>query len=297
MSGRPKKFVLLGAAGFIAPRHMKAIKETGNLLIAAMDKSDSVGIIDSFFPDAEFFTDFEELDDFVSRNPADFASICTPNHLHFYHISWAMRRGMDVICEKPLVLNPKHLDELEKLEAETGKKIYAVLQLRLHPSVQALREMVLGSKGKIYDIKLNYITTRGKWYYKSWKGDLNKSGGVVVNIGIHFLDMLIWIFGDVKNVEVHQKDPVRKMKGYLELEKARVEWFLSLDYEDLPEEIRKKGQRTYRSLTIEGKEFEFSKGFEDLHTELYRQVFDGKGFGIEDVRPSIELAWRINHEL
>jgi len=295
-----KRFALIGAAGYIAPRHMKAIKDTGNNLVAALDKCDSVGIIDHYFPEADFFTEFERFDRHIDKlkrkgKPIDYVSICSPNYLHDAHIRWALRIGADAICEKPLVLNPWNLDALEELEKETGRKVWNILQLRVHPNVLKLKEKVEKNPNKIYEIDLLYLTGRGKWYFYSWKGDLRKSGGVATNIGIHFFDMLIWIFGKVKHFEVHYSDPIKKMAGYLELEKAKVRWFLSVDLKDLPEEVVKQGKRTYRSLLIEGEEFNFDSGFTDLHTEVYRKILEGKGFGISDARPSIELVYQLRN--
>ena len=298
-----KNFVLIGAAGYIAPRHMKAIKDTGNNLLAAVDPNDSVGIIDSYFPDAHFFVEFERFDRHVDKLrrrgvKVDYASICSPNYLHDAHIRWALRSGIDAICEKPLVLNPWNLDALKEIEEETGKRIYNILQLRVHPSIVALKDRIekeYKGKNKKYLIDLTYITTRGRWYFVSWKGNLEKSGGVATNIGIHFFDMLIWIFGAVKHQEVHYSEPLKKMSGYIELEKAEVRWFLSVDFNDLPDEVKAKNQRTYRSITFDGEEIEFSGGFTDLHTVVYKDILNGGGFGVEDARPSIELVYRIRN--
>jgi UDP-N-acetyl-2-amino-2-deoxyglucuronate dehydrogenase len=298
-----KRFALIGAGGYIAPRHMKAIKDTGNILVAAMDRCDSVGIIDSYFPNADFFTEFERFDRHIDKlkrkgEKIDYVSICSPNYLHDAHIRWTLRSGADAICEKPLVLNPWNLDGLEEIEKETGKKVYNILQLRVHPSIIALKEKIqkeYQQKGKKYNVDLSYITSRGKWYFVSWKGVLEKSGGVATNIGIHFFDMLIWIFGDVKHTEVHYSEPLKKMGGFIELEKANVRWFLSVDYNDLPEHIKQKGQRTYRSITFDGEEIEFSEGFTDLHTVVYQDILNGGGFGINDARPSIELVYQIRN--
>ena len=294
-----KRFALIGAAGYIAPRHMKAIKDTGNVLIAAMDRCDSVGIIDTYFPDADFFTEFERFDRHIDKlrrsgNGIDYVSICSPNYLHDAHIRFALRNEADAICEKPLVLNPWNLDALQEIEEETGKKIYNILQLRVHPAIISLKKKVESeykTRSSKYKIDLSYITSRGKWYFISWKGDINKSGGVATNIGIHFFDMLIWIFGNVKHYEVHYSEHLKKMAGYLELEKAEVRWFLSVDSKDLPETAVKEGKRTYRSITLEGNEIEFSGGFTDLHTVVYQKILEGKEFGIEDARPSIELVY------
>ena len=298
-----KRFVLIGAAGYIAPRHMKAIKDTGNVLVAALDKCDSVGIIDSYFPEADFFTEFERFDRHIDKlrrkgEKIDYVSICSPNYLHDAHIRFAMRSGADAICEKPLVLNPWNLDALEEIEEESGHKVYNVLQLRVHPSIVELKKKIdeeYRTRDKKYNIDLTYITSRGKWYFISWKGDLSKSGGVATNIGIHFFDMLMWIFGSVQHSEVHYSEPLRKMAGYIELERAHVRWFLSVDYNDLPEEIKQKGQRTYRSITVDGEEIEFSGGFMDLHMVVYKDILEGGGFGIKEARPSIELVYQIRN--
>lgn len=293
-----KNFALIGAAGYIAPRHMKAIKETGNNLVAALDKHDNVGILDSYFPNADFFTEFERFDRHLDKlkrkgQNVDYVSICSPNYLHDSHIRFALKHGADAICEKPLVLNPWNVDALAEIEKETGKKIYTILQLRLHPSIIALREKILnGQKDKVYDVDLRYITSRGNWYQTSWKGDESKSGGIATNIGIHFFDMLIWIFGSVKDskVKTHEKDHA---EGYLELERGRVRWFLSINYQHIPENMKAAGKRTYRSLTIENQELEFSEGFTDLHTLSYQEILKGNGFGIQDARASIEVVQAI----
>ncbi|GAA4728054.1 Gfo/Idh/MocA family protein [Flavisolibacter ginsenosidimutans] len=294
-------FALIGAAGFIAPRHFKAIKETGNNLVAALDKFDSVGIMDSYFPQASFFTEFERFDRHLEKlnragNSIDYLSICSPNYLHDSHIRFGLRHGATVICEKPLVLNPWNIDALEQLQAETGKKIYQILQLRLHPHLQALKEKVeAANPSETFDLDLTYITSRGNWYYSSWKGDIAKSGGVATNIGIHFFDMLIWIFGAVKEtvVHVHTHD---RAAGFIQLERARVRWFLSINEETLPAEVREKKQRTYRSIKLKGEEIEFSEGFADLHTKSYQQILDGDGFTVEEALPSINLAHRIRQQ-
>ena len=293
-----KNFALIGAAGYVAPRHMKAIKETGNDLVAALDKHDNVGILDSYFPKAHFFTEFERFDRHLDKlkrkgQNVDYVSICSPNYLHDSHIRFALKHGADAICEKPLVLNPWNVDALEEIERETGKKIYTILQLRLHPAIIALRDKIQKSaKDKIYDVDLRYITSRGNWYHVSWKGEVTKSGGIATNIGIHFFDMLIWIFGSVKKneVKVHDNDHA---EGYLELERARVNWFLSINYDHIPDEIKRTGKRTFRTLTIENEELEFSEGFTDLHTLSYQQILTGNGFGISDARPSIEVVHTI----
>ena len=296
-----KNFSLIGAAGYIAPRHMKAIKETNNTIIAALDTFDSVGVIDSFFPQTAFFTEFERFDRHISKLQfdknisLDYVSICTPNYLHDAHIRFGLRQNADVICEKPLVLNPWNIDELQKMEKKTGKKVWNILQLRVHPSIIALKEKIEnGPKDKVYDIDLTYLTSRGNWYYTSWKGDIAKSGGIATNIGVHFFDMLSWIFGDLKQNVVHVNSHDRAA-GYLEFNQARVRWFLSINAETLPEEIKAKGQRTYRSITIEGEELEFSGGFTDLHTEVYKGVLEGNGYGIEDARQAIEIVHSIRN--
>ena len=295
-----KNFGLIGLGGYIAVRHLRAIKDTGNNLLAALDKFDSVGIIDSYFPDADFFVEFERFDRHIEKlkrkgTNLDYISICTPNYLHDAHIRMALRSGADAICEKPLVLNPWNIDALQEIEKETGHKVNTILQLRLHPSIVALKEKIdNGPKDKIYDIDLTYLTSRGHWYYTSWKGDKHKSGGIATNIGIHFYDMLSWIFGDIKTniTHLHEHD---RAAGYLEFEKARVRWFLSINYDVIPEEIKAKGQRTYRSITVDGEEIEFSGGFFDLHTKSYENIIAGKGFGLDDARKSIEIVHQIRN--
>lgn len=293
-----KRFALIGAAGYIAPRHMKAIKESGNDLIAAFDPYDGVGIMDSNFPNADFFTEFERFDrhiDKLRRNgtPIDYISICSPNYLHDAHIRFGLRNGCHVICEKPLVLNPWNIDALSEIEAETGKKVFTILQLRLHPGIIALREKVKqGPPDKVYDINLKYITSRGKWYHHSWKGDLSKSGGIATNIGVHFFDMLTWIFGDVQQNELisHTADTA---SGKLVFEKANVSWMLSIDYNEIPEAVKQQGKRTFRTLTMEGEEVEFSDGFTELHTQSYSEILRGNGFGLQDCRKAIEIVSNI----
>ncbi len=296
-----KNFALIGAAGYIAPRHLKAIKDTNNNLIAALDSFDSVGIMDSYFPDADFFVETERFDRHLEKLKydkgvaVDYMSICTPNYLHDSHIRMALRRGADAICEKPLVLNPWNLDALQKMERESGKKVYNILQLRVHQSIIDLKKKIEAApKDKIFDVDLTYLTSRGHWYYTSWKGDVTKSGGIATNIGVHFYDMLSYIFGDVKKnvVHVHTHD---RAAGYLELERARVRWFLSINYDVLPEEVKAKGQRTYRSITIEGEELEFSGGFTDLHTRVYEGILEGNGYGLEDARQAIEIVHDIRN--
>ncbi|HFE63096.1 MAG TPA: Gfo/Idh/MocA family oxidoreductase [Caldithrix sp.] len=299
---KAKNFALIGAAGYIAPRHMKAIRDTGNKLVAATDPFDSVGILDSYFDDVDFFTEFERFDRHAEKlrrenagREIHYVSICSPNYLHDAHIRFSLRIGADAICEKPLVMNPWNLDALAELEQESGRKVFNLLQLRVHPSIVALKEKVEKTHNhKKYDIDLTYITSRGNWYFYSWKGDVEKSGGVATNIGIHFFDMLIWIFGPVKHYEVHYADR-KKAGGFIELDKAVVRWFLSLDKRDLPEKAVKEGKPTYRSIMINEEEFEFSGGFNDLHTVVYRKILNGSGFGIEDARPSIEIAYNIRN--
>jgi UDP-N-acetyl-2-amino-2-deoxyglucuronate dehydrogenase len=296
-----KNFAMMGAAGYIAPRHMKAISDTGNSLIAALDPFDSVGVIDSYFPNADFFTEFERFDRHISKLQfeknvnLDYVSICTPNYLHDSHIRFSLRQGADAICEKPLVLNPWNVDALQKLEKDTGNRIWNILQLRTHPIIIALKNKIdNGPKNKIYDVDLAYLTSRGHWYYTSWKGDVTKSGGIATNIGVHFYDMLSWIFGDVKGNKIHLHTHDRA-SGFLELERARVRWFLSINEDVLPERIRKSGQRTYRSITIEGEELEFSGGFSELHTRSYEEILKGNGYGIEDARQAIEIVHDIRN--
>jgi UDP-N-acetyl-2-amino-2-deoxyglucuronate dehydrogenase len=296
----PLNFALIGAAGFIAPRHLKAIKDTNNILLAALDKFDSVGIMDSFFPNADFFTEYERFDRHIDKlrrknTKIDYVSICSPNYLHDSHIRFALRSQANAISEKPLVLNPWNIDGLVEIEKETGKKVFNVLQLRLHPAIIALREKILnGPADKIYDIDLTYITSRGNWYHTSWKGDVSKSGGVATNIGVHFFDMLSWIFGPVKESVVHVSMP-DKVAGYFMLGKARVRWFLSIDSNDLPAAIKEKGQRTYRSITMDNTEIEFSEGFTDLHTKTYEHILSGQGFGLLEARQAIETVFTIRN--
>lgn len=292
-----KNFALIGVGGYVAPRHLKAIKETGNRLIAAADPNDSVGILDSHFNDVSFFVEFERFDrhaEKLRRQGEDkrihYVSICSPNYLHDAHIRFALRIGADAICEKPLVLNPWNLDALAELEKESGGKIYNILQLRVHPSLIKLREEILKSNSsKKHEVELSYITSRGIWYQISWKGHIARSGGLATNIGIHFFDLLIWLFGGVEHQEVHLSNSNRTC-GYIELERAKVKWYLSVDRDDLPKSAVADGKPTFRSITIDGKEVEFSGGFTDLHTIVYQDIMDGGGFGIEDARPSIELA-------
>ncbi|HON17657.1 MAG TPA: Gfo/Idh/MocA family oxidoreductase [Salinivirgaceae bacterium] len=295
-----KRFALIGIGGYIAPRHLKAIAETNNQLVAALDPFDSVGIIDSFFPDCDFFVEFERFDRHIdklrrSKMPIDYVSICSPNYLHDAHIRFALRQNAEAICEKPLVLNPWNVEALIELQQEFGKKINTILQLRLHPVIIELKNEIDRNPEKIYDIDLTYITSRGKWYDYSWKGDISKSGGVATNIGIHFFDMLTWIFGPKIQSKVFLREP-HKSSGFLQLKKANVRWFLSIDYHDLPEDVKSKGQRTFRSIVIDNKLIEFSEGFTDLHTESYRKILNGEGFGPETTRESIEIAYEIRNQ-
>jgi UDP-N-acetyl-2-amino-2-deoxyglucuronate dehydrogenase len=295
-------FALTGAAGYVAPRHLKAIQETGNQLVAAVDPHDSVGILDQFFPDSAFFTEIERFDRHLEKlrrgpmeNRVHYVSVCSPNYLHDAHIRLALRVGAHVICEKPLVITPWNLDVLAELEEEYGRKIFNVLQLRVHPKLIALRERLRENAGGRHRVKLHYVTSRGTWYRYSWKGDENRSGGIATNIGIHFFDMLIWFFGGVQSSIVRVKEAYR-MGGELELERADVDWFLSIDQEDLPESLRGV-QPTYRSITVDGEEIEFSGGFRDLHTIVYEDALGGGGFGIEDARPSIEFVHSLRNAI
>lgn len=296
-----KNFALIGAAGYIASRHMKAIKDTGNELVAALDKHDCVGTIDSYFPEADFFIEFERLDRHIekfnrSRNQSlDYVSICSPNYLHDSHIRAALKWGAHAICEKPLVLNPWNLDALEEIQNETGKNIYTILQLRHHPTIIELKKKVEASEpDKVFDIDLTYITSRGKWYYTSWKGDLTKSGGIATNIGVHFFDMLSWVFGEIEEIIVHQHAHDRA-SGILRFKKANVRWFLSINSETLPESVKVKGQRTFRAIEIDGEELEFSDGFTDLHTTSYEAILNGTGYTIADTRQAIEIVYKIRN--
>lgn len=293
-----KNFALIGAAGYVAPRHMKAIKETGNNLVAALDKHDNVGILDSYFPEAHFFTEFERFDRHLDKlkrkgQSIDFVSICSPNYLHDSHIRFALKHGANAICEKPLVLNPWNLDALEEIQKETGKMIFTILQLRHHPTIIALKDRIEKAGGdKVYNVDLQYITCRGNWYHSSWKGEVSKSGGIATNIGIHFFDMLLWIFGCVKTMELEALD-AQTAQGYLRLEQANIRWKLSIDHKALPAAVKEKGQRTFRSLRMEGEEIEFSEGFTDLHSVSYKNILKGSGFGLQDARPSIQLVHQI----
>lgn len=296
-----KNFVLIGAAGYIAPRHMMAIKETGNNLIAAYDPYDGVGIIDSYFPKAHFFTEFERFDRHIEKlkregTTIDYVSICSPNYLHDSHIRYGLRIGADVICEKPLVLNPWNVDALIDLEKDYDNKVNTVLQLRHHNAILDLKSKIdNGPKDKVYDIDLTYITSRGNWYYTSWKGDESKSGGIASNIGVHFFDMLQWIFGPMQDFTVNEKSHDTNT-GTLVLECAKVNWYLSIKAENLPESVKSKGIATYRTLSIEGEEIEFSKGFTDLHTVSYREILEGKGYGLADAKNAIEIVSQIRNK-
>ena len=300
MDTEKSNFALVGVAGYIAIRHIKAIKETNNHLVAALDKFDSVGFLDSYFPNADFFTEFERFDRHIEMlkrvdTHVDYVSICSPNFLHDSHIRFALRNNAFAICEKPIVLNPWNVEALQSYEKEMDKKVFNILQLRLHPSIIALKkEIENGPKDKIYDIDLSYITSRGNWYHFSWKGDKTKSGGIATNIGVHFFDMLTWIFGDVEKNTVNISED-KTVSGYLELKRARVRWFLSIDYDDLPIDIKEKGQRTFRSITVNNKEIEFSGGFTDLHTLSYIEILKGNGFTLEDSKKSIEIVHEIRN--
>lgn len=295
-----KRFALIGLAGYIAPRHLKAIKETGNTLVAALDPNQSVGIIDSYFPDTHFFTEFERFDRHIDKrrrrgDGIDYVSICSPNYLHDAHIRFALRSQADAICEKPLVLNPWNVDALAEFEAESGRRIRSILQLRHHPAIIALRDRVAAAPAdKVFNVDLTYLTARGNWYHVSWKGRVDQSGGIATNIGVHFFDMLGWIFGPCRGNTVHllREDAAA---GVLEFQRARVRWFLSINADHLPPEAKTRGQRTYRSITVDGDELEFSEGFTDLHTVSYAEILKGNGYGLEDVRSSIQTVFEIRH--
>lgn len=295
-----KNFAIIGVAGYIAPRHLRAVKDTGNTLSAAYDIFDSVGIMDSFFPDASFFTEFELFDRHLSKmkregSGVDYVSICTPNYLHDAHIRYGLRLNADVICEKPLVLNPWNIDALAEAERESGRRVNTILQLRLHDAIISLKNRVAAApKDKVFDVDLTYITSRGNWYYTSWKGDERKSGGVATNIGVHFYDMLSWVFGDVKQNIVHVSS-FDRVAGVLELEKARVRYFLSINADTLPADTKAAGKRTFRSLSMEGTEVEFSDGFTELHTDSYRKIIAGDGFGLADARNAVQIVHDIRH--
>jgi UDP-N-acetyl-2-amino-2-deoxyglucuronate dehydrogenase len=293
-----RNFALIGAAGFVAPRHLRAIRDTGNRLLAAVDPHDAAGVLDQYSFDARFFSEIERFDrhlEKLRRGPQEqrvhIVSVCSPNYLHDAHCRLALRVGADVICEKPLVINPWNLTPLAELEHDTGRRIFTVLQLRVHPSLVALREALLASRGA-HEVSLTYVTARGPWYDVSWKGSVEKSGGVISNIGVHFFDLLLWLFGEVVDCRVHLAE-ARRHAGFLELERARVRWFLSVDRSDLPFAVSPGGRTTFRSIVVDGEPLEFTEGFSDLHTRVYEQVLSGAGFGVEDARPSIELTHRI----
>ena len=299
-----KNFALIGASGYIAPRHMRAIKDTGNQLIAALDPYDGIGIMDSNFPEASFFTEFERFDRFVDKwhrdsgNKIEYMSICSPNYLHDSHIRFALKNGADAICEKPLVLNPWNIDQLKLIEKETGQKIYNILQLRLHSSIIALKDRITKelkeNPDKVYNIDLTYLTSRGKWYFVSWKGDESKSGGIASNIGVHFFDMLCWIFGAVEENIVHLKTADTNA-GFLKLKNANVKWFLSVNYNYIPDEIKNKGLTTFRSIKVDSDDIEFSGGFTELHTRSYEEIIKGNGFGLDEAYGSIETVSQIRN--
>ena len=298
----PKNFALIGASGYIAPRHMRAIKESGNELVAALDPYDGIGIMDSNFPQAHFFTEFERFASFIDQwhreenKKIEYIAITTPNYLHDSHIRFALKSGAHAICEKPLVLNPHNLEQLKVIEKEMGKKVYTILQLRLHESIIALKEKITKeleqNPEKVYDIDLTYLTSRGKWYFVSWKGDEAKSGGIASNIGVHFFDMLSWIFGEVQESSVHLKEHDTNA-GFMKLKNANVRWFLSVNYDYIPTEVKASGKTTYRSITVDKEAFEFSEGFTDLHTRSYEHILSGGGFGLEEARSSIDIVSEI----
>jgi UDP-N-acetyl-2-amino-2-deoxyglucuronate dehydrogenase len=303
MDNRPSKnFALIGAAGFVAPHHLRAIRATGNSLVAATDIHDSVGILDSYFPGARFFTEIERFDRFLEKlrrespeNRVEYVTICSPNYLHDAHVRMALRVRAHAVCEKPLVINPWNLDALCELETEFGCNVYTVLQLRYHPSVIALKARLANIDSHQFDVLLTYVTRRGPWYDVSWKGSPERSGGLAMNIGVHFFDLLLWLYGSVQQVEVHLASP-RRMSGALELERARVRWFLSVDEQDLPASYREQGKFAYRSIQIDGEEVEFSEPLADLHTTVYQKVLDGEGLRIEDARPSIDLVYAVRNQ-
>ena len=296
-------FALVGAAGFVAPRHMKAIRDTGNRLVAAVDPHDSVGVLDAHFPDARFFTEIERFDRHIEKlrrddpeSAVDYVSVCSPNYLHDAHVRLALRVGAHAICEKPLVINPWNLDQLKQIEDEHQRQIYTVLQLRLHPQLIELKKKIeLESVADKHDVSLAYITRRGQWYDASWKGEIARSGGVSMNIGIHFFDMLMWLYGKVEGTEVHLREE-RRMAGWIELERARVRWFLSIDERDLPATVREKGGFAHRSITADGREIDMSEGFGDLHTRVYEDILAGGGYGLDDARPAIDLVYHIRND-
>lgn len=289
-----KNFALIGAAGFIAPRHLQAIKATGNRLVGAFDTSDSVGVLDSYFPECQFFTKTEQFVNFLERRgragePVDFVTICSPNHMHLPHIQLALEAGAHVICEKPVALTTHEIEVLKRAELAYDRRVYTILQLRLHDEIAALKKRSEAAASRKHNVSLTYITSRGPWYMKSWKGDSLKSGGLSTNIGIHFFDMVSWIFGKVQSMGLTERT-ARHERGYLELERARVEWFLSIDRNHLPETALEKGKTTFRSIQIDGQEFEFSSGFTDLHTKVYQEIFDGNGCGLDDAAESVRIV-------
>ncbi len=293
-----KRFALIGAAGYVAPRHMQAIKDTGNTLVAALDKHDSVGILDTYFPEADFFTEFERFDRHLDKlkrqgSGIDYLSVCSPNYLHDAHIRFGLRSGADVICEKPVVLNPWNVDALLETERETGRKVFTILQLRLHPAAVALKQKIAAAgPGRHYQVNMEYITPRGKWYQHSWKGDIEKSGGIVANIGIHFFDLLLWLFGDVKEIGVSSYDTT-VVAGRLELEKATVNWKLSIDAGDMPVNLRAEGSKSLRRMIINDEQVDFTDGFTELHKKNYEVILQDRGFGLEDSRSAIQLVYRV----
>lgn len=295
-----KNFAVIGVGGYIAPRHLEAIKDAGHNLVAAYDNKDSVGIMDRYFPDCQFFTEFERFEAFTqslkgTNQEIDFVSICTPNYLHSSHIQYALRLGANAICEKPLVLHTKDIDQIHELEKQTGKKVYTVLQLRVHDAIIQLKNKILSQHRNDHEIDLTYMTSRGQWYLESWKGDVKKSGGLSTNIGVHFFDMLTWIFGRVQEIKMEVKSDTVE-KGFVRLEKAKVNWFLTIDRHQLPEEQKKLGKTTYRSIKIDGDEFEFSEGFTELHKTVYKDILSGHGYGILDARPAIEIVEQIRNQ-
>lgn len=300
---RPVNFALVGASGFVAPRHMRAIREVGGRLVAAVDPHDAAGALDRHFEETRFFTEIERFDrhlDKLRRGPGEgrvgVVSICSPNYLHDAHIRLALRAGADALCEKPIVINPWNLDALRVIEGETGRRVFTVLQLRLHPRIAAFRERLLAAPaGRKREVTLTYVTRRGPWYFVSWKGDESRSGGVAMNIGVHFFDLLLWFFGKVEGAEVHRRE-AGTMSGFLELERARVRWFLSVEAKHLPAAPDGKRRDVFRSLSVEGEEVEFSEGFEDLHAAVYREVLAGRGLGIAEAHPSVDLVYRLRHE-
>lgn len=299
VSVSPPSFALIGAAGFVAPRHMKAIKAVDGELVCAFDPNDSVGVIDSYYPDARFFVEFERFDRHVDKlrrqgEPLDYVSVCSPNYLHDAHVRFALRSGADAICEKPLVLNPWNIDGLAEIEEQSGRRINTILQLRLHPAIIELKHQVESEPDREHEVDLTYITSRGAWYHVSWKGEEKKSGGVATNIGVHFFDMLGFVFGACRRNVVHLREPERSA-GYLEFDQAKIRWFLSVSAADLPDHVQGQ-QTTYRSITVDGGEVEFSGGFADLHSDSYRRILGGEGFGLDDVRPSIELVSKVRKD-